>query len=161
MSSCPTFHKAMHTDELNPNAPCGFCREEYGLEYELVIVESGRMIQGRKAKDHLFFLPDRSSSERRERSEAVVEFFHLHCFLTRVGNKWKQEIGEWGCGLCEADFWDDPFAFRIRIGRIDFETAIFDPFAHPSNQGLLCSDCTAFNFGEGDIEEGRRILGAA
>lgn len=135
--------------------------EEFGMEYELVSVESGKMVQGKKSKNHLVFLPDWKNPERLVRKQAVIEFFHLHCFLTRVGNDWKADDGRgWRCGLCPEDFWHNPYAFGIRIGHINFETLIFDPLQHERNFGLLCSDCTNFHFGEGDYEEGKRLLGS-
>lgn len=135
--------------------------EEYGLEFELVSVESGLMVPGRKS-GNLIFLPDWRNPERRIRKGAVVEFFHLHCFLTRVGKEWKSDDGRgWSCGLCPENFRRNPYAFGIRIGNIDFESLIFDPLHNERNFGLLCSDCTNFQFGEGDLEEGKRILGTA
>lgn len=136
--------------------------EEFGMEFELVSVESGRMVPGRKDRNHLIFLPDWKNPERVVRKQAVIEFFHLHCFLTRVGNDWKSDEGHgWSCGLCPETFWRNPYAFGIRIGNIHFETLIFDPLHNERNFGLLCADCTSFHFGEGDYEEGKRILGSA
>jgi hypothetical protein len=153
-----------HQFQLDPARPCGFCLEEFGCDYELVAVISGRMVPMRRDPNHLFFLPDWRNPKRHIQRESVIEFFHLHCFLTRVGDKkevWKVPNGHWECGLCPEDFWRNPFAFQFQIGRIDFETGMFDPFDHQANLGLLCADCVTFNFGEGDHEEGKAILGVA
>lgn len=148
--------------QLDPNTPCGFCLEEFGLEYELVCVESGKMVPGRKDRNHLVFLPDWKSTDRHIRGESVIEFFHLHCFLTKVGKEWKGDLDRgWSCGLCPEEFWHNPYAFGIRIGHIHYETLIFDPLQNERNFGLLCSDCTCYHFGEGDCEEGKRILSSA
>jgi len=150
--------------QLAPDQPCGFCLEEFGCDFELVAVISGQMLPMRRDPSHLFFLPDWRNPNRRVREGSVVEFFHLHCFLTRVGDQrevWKHPHGRWECGLCPENFRRNKYAFQFQIGRIDFESGIFDPFDHQANLGLLCADCVTFNFGEGDHEEGKAILGVA
>lgn len=150
--------------QLDYLLPCGFCEEEFGCDYELVAVISGQMVPMKKAQGHLFFLPDWRNPDEYVRRDAIIEFFHLHCFLTRIADRqdvWKPNGGRWECGICPERFHKNRYAFRIEIGKIDFEAGIFDPYQDQRNVGLLCSDCAAYQFGEGDYEEGKKILGVA
>jgi hypothetical protein len=150
--------------QVNPAQKCGFCLEEFGCDYELVAAISGRLYPMKKDPGHSYFLPDWKNDNHITREEAVIEFFHLHCFLTQVGNRrdvWKPNGGRWECGLCPEDFHVHPYAFQFQIGKVDFETWIFDPYDDQANLGLLCADCVSFHFGDGNYDAGREMLGIA
>jgi len=154
----------MECFSLNPARRCAFCCETFGVEdeREFVLVESGQMIPMRRDPKHLRFQPDHSNEwDKKLQNHAVLEFYHADCFLDRMRG------AEWGsyspnaCDLCEADFRRSRWAFRVRLGRQDFESGIFVPLEDQRNETVLCPGCIFEGFGEGDMEEGELLLGVA
>jgi len=148
---------------MNPDHSCAFCGEPFGIEdeREFVLVESGQMTPMRKDPHCLRFSADHSSEyDAKLRRHAVLEFYHADCFIDRFLRS------EWGansptsCDLCGVDFRRVRWAFRVRLGRQDFETGIFVPLEDPRNETILCPECITEGFGEGDTEEGELLLGS-
>jgi hypothetical protein len=149
---------------INPNFHCAFCGERFGCDpdRELIIVESGQMVPLRKDPSWLRFFPDHDNEREPElQDSAVVEYYHAECFIDRMRGC------EWGlnapvaCDLCGKDFHRFRWAFRMMLGRQDYETSCFVPMSDTNNEAMLCPSCICEGFGEGDIEEGELLLGIA
>lgn len=135
-------------DEPHPNLLCSFCGEPYGLERELVIVQSGEMKTGRKTNRPYFSA---------EIQDPAATWFHLDCFLCRMDFTSDPTDVE-HCALCQCDLHNTRWVFRLRIGLIDPNTFDFMPFEEDQNVAMLCTDCALDGFGEGDYEEGELLL---
>lgn len=148
---------------VNPAQRCSFCHHPFSIddERELVMVESGQMMTSRKDPNWLYFFPDHQNEhDKNLQTRAVLEIYHADCFLDRMrGTEWGSN-SPLACDLCELNFRKVRWAFRIKLGRQDFETAIFVPLDDPRNQTILCPECIADGFGEGNTEEGMLLLGA-
>lgn len=145
---------------VNPTLRCNFCHEKFELDdRELVLVESGQMRNMRKDPSFLYFYPDHDDdNEEKLRRSAVVEIYHADCLIDRMrGTEWGSNA-PLACDLCGFNFRKARWAFRIKLGRQDFETGIFIPLDDPRNQTMLCPNCIMEGFGEGDIEEGELLL---
>jgi hypothetical protein len=123
-----------------------------GEDRPLIMVESGRMDPMKRDPSFLRFVTDYTNEDDPAAiEEALVDVFHAECLVSRARQ------GGWGrfspaqCDVCEAHFLEDipRWAFRLRIGGVDFETAIFSPEEDPANVAILCPPCFEFQIEEG------------
>lgn len=145
---------------VRPTQRCSFCHNPFELdERELVLVESGQLRPMRKDPAFLFFIPDHDDENEDElREHAVVEIYHADCLIDKMrGTEWGSNSPA-ACDLCGVHFRKTRWAFRIKLGRPDFETGIFVPLDDARNATLLCPECIMEGFGEGDSEEGELLL---
>jgi len=149
---------------INPSFVCPFCGERFGddEERELVLIESGQLKPMKRDPDWLVFLSDHDNEhDTKLQKEAVVEYYHADCLIDRMrGCEWGSNAPH-ACDLCEGSFHRSRWAFRIQLGRYDKETSCFVPIEDVNNEAILCPNCLAEGFGEGDVEEGELLLGIA
>ena len=142
-------------DDLHPDLSCPFCHHAYTGERELVMVEAGEIQLGRKSRRPVF-LPREDES-----GELTINWYHLDCYLTRLDfntSNLPKDSDEL-CSCCGNSLFESRWVFRIRIGLVDPHNHSFVPFKDDQNLGLLCVDCALDGFGEGNYEEGERVLG--
>lgn len=143
--------------QIPHDSVCTLCGEHLlGEDRPLIMVESGQMQPMKRDPSFLKFVPDHGNEDDLMAEEdAMVEVFHAECLVSRARQ------GGWGrfsptqCDVCEAQFLEDipRWAFRLRIGGVDFETSIFLPEEDPANVAILCPPCFEFQIGEGRLDE--------
>lgn len=133
-------------DTLLPK--CVLCG--YGMgdeeEREIARVASGQVEVGEKSKMLCFFLGD----------APTIAHFHFDCLATRMDFSRTGTEMEY-CGQCHTKLQHEPDAFKIELGLMD-DDGNFYPYEDDDNASLLCLECMLDGMGEGNYEEGERIL---
>lgn len=120
------------------------------------MIESGYMIIGKKTGRPVC-VPDWKSKDERREKEAVINWFHLECFLRHMkAHKGDTPLNE--CAICHADLFQIRYAFRMQVGHIDASNHNFVPLKDNRNLGLICTDCILTGFGNGDYALGEEVL---
>jgi hypothetical protein len=90
-----------------------------------------------------------------------VEVFHADCLIDRVRQREWGSYSPLGCDLCARHFLGDipRWAFRLKLGSVDFQTSFFVAEEASNNEAILCPECLEEELGEGCGEEGRLLLG--
>jgi len=136
---------------------CMMCGEPLlGEGSSLVMVESGQMGPMKRDPSFLKFTPDfTNENDLTAMDEAAVNVYHTECLVARA---WQ---GGWGrfspirCDFCEKQFLEEleRWAFRLRIGDVDYETAIFMHDENAANVAVFCSRCFKHRVEGGGINE--------
>lgn len=143
--------------QLQFDDPCPICGAELvDGDSPLIMVESGRMDPMKRDPNFLKFVPDHSNEDDLLAiEEAMVEVFHAECLVSRARQDGWGRFSPTRCDVCEAQFLEDipRWAFRLRIGGMDFETGIFVPEDAAENVAILCPPCFERQLGEGTLGE--------
>jgi hypothetical protein len=131
---------------VDPRDDCGICGEPLYDEFQLVLVESGVMVPHRRDPRFL----------RAQADGKVVEILHTHCILQRGKIDWARPDDE--CNSCERLLVEGDRVYRLKTGQVDPEGNLIES-QRANSKATLCEGCMFDIIGEGDLEEGRALIG--